>query len=457
MSDTLTLTQIQPIICGETAPSRDRVQLDGVDGQPLADIGTAPRLLAQAAVTKMRSALDPSVPSAEIFATAGQLFATAEVGGESPQEYRQRVSAATGAPIGVIDRASAGIATELGQTDLLNSSELPAPFAVPGFETRWVPRGALLAAIVPNNHPEPNVSWVRSLSLGYSVAVKPGSRDPFTPRRLIRSLLDAGLPPEKVSLLPGGHEIGEHLLAQADLSLFYGGPDAVKRWRTNNEILVRGPGHSKALIDVPVTEELIGDLASWVAGDGGVRCNNISAVLTSQDHRELADRLAERLAALPTTAATDPTAVLPAIRTEDAEAMRAYLATLSEGAVDHSSPRYPDGVVSQTASGTTVLRPLVLSTDDPTDQRLGTELPFPFVMVAPWREEHGSAPLGGSLVVNVLTSRDDLVERLVREPSVRKVVSGQLLPWASRPELPHDGSLAGFLMEPKAVVSEVSA
>ncbi|WP_116246977.1 aldehyde dehydrogenase family protein [Nocardiopsis sp. FIRDI 009] len=445
-------TRIDPVICGDPTPSRDRTQLRALDGTTLAQVGLAPRLLAQAAVNRMRSAADRTAPDPDVFAEAGRLFAHADLEGESPQEYRQRVSAATGAPIGAIERASRGIEENLGRVDLLNRSELPAPFAVPGFETRWVPRGALLAAVVPNNHPEPNVSWVRALSLGYGVLVRPGSRDPFTPRRLVAALLAAGLPGDKISLLPGGHEIGEHLITQADLGLVYGGPDAVARWGSRDDVLVRGPGNSKALVDVPLTDALVERLVDWIADDGGVRCNNISAVLVHGDHVALADRLAERLAELPTLAPTHPDAALPAIGEDTAEPMREYLERVTDGAVDHSSHRYPDGPVTRTEDGHTLMRPLVVSTTDTHGDLVGTELPFPFVVVAPWEDKDDTAPLRDSLVVSVLSDREDLIGRLLGEPTVRKVVVGHVRPWTSRPEQPHDGSLAGFLTEPKALV-----
>jgi hypothetical protein len=98
----------------------------------------------------------------------------------------------------------------------------------------------------------------------------------------------------------------------------------------------------------------------------------------------------------------------------------------------------------------------VLSTDDPDHPALGIELPFPFVVVAPWSRDSGSRPLRDSLVVTVFDTapQDDrhLVEQLASEPTVRRVVVGQADPWESSPGLPHDGSLTHFLLEPKAVI-----
>ncbi|MEV5546673.1 aldehyde dehydrogenase family protein [Streptomyces sp. NPDC052309] len=446
------VARLDPVIDGQDVPSRDTARLTGVDGAPLAEVGLAPRLLAQAAVNRIRRSADGSVPDAGVFAAAGDLFATATLDGESPQEYRRRVALATGSAHGTIDRAVAGIRAALNQTELLNSSELPAPFAAGGYARHWVPRGRVLAAVVPNNHPEPNVTWVRALSLGYSVLVRPGSKDPFTPRRLTAALLRAGLAPHRIAFLPGGHETGEHLIDQADLGIVYGGPDAAARWAGRRDVLVRGPGRSKALVDAAAAARLPDRLADWIADDGGVRCNNISAVLTSGPVDELADALAERLAALPVHPVTSPEAVLPATGRDDAAALRDHLATLTAQVTDHSARLYPDGPLAEAGDGSTVLRPLVVATDDPFHPLVGTELPFPFVVVAPWRTEHGIAPLRDSLVVSLNGRHTDLAQQLLREPSVRKVTTGPVRPWASRPELPHDGSLAGFLLEPKALV-----
>ncbi|QDQ16012.1 aldehyde dehydrogenase family protein [Streptomyces spectabilis] len=444
--------RLNPVIAGSEVDSRDAAELTGVDGQVVAEIGLAPRLLAQAAVHRVRAHAGAPAPKPELFAAAGQLFATATLSGESPAEYQRRVAAATGSPRAAVERATAGIRAALARIEDLNAAELPAPFAEGGFARHWVPRGKVLAVVVPNNHPEPNVTWVRALSLGYSVLLRPGSKDPFTPRRLTAALLEAGLDPHRLAFLPGGHDLGDHLLDQADLGIVYGGPDAAARYGNRRDILVRGPGRSKALVDAASAAALPDSLTRWIAEDGGVRCNNISAVLTSGDVGELADALARRLAALEVHPVTSAKALLPATTKANAEALGPYLAGLAAQGTDHSSALYPDGPLNVLDDTSVVLRPLVISVDDPHHALLGTELPFPFVVVAPWREEDGTAPLRDSLVVSLSGRHTRLAEELLREPSVRKVTTGDVRPWLSRPELPHDGSLAGFLLEPKALI-----
>lgn len=62
-------------------------------------------------------------------------------------------------------------------------------------------------------------------------------------------------------------------------------------------------------------------------------------------------------------------------------------------------------------------------------------------------------PLRESLVLNLLTEREDLAERALLEPTVRKVTRGTVLPWTAVPGIPHDDNYTQFLLEPKGVVS----
>ncbi|MFI5641672.1 aldehyde dehydrogenase family protein [Streptomyces goshikiensis] len=453
--DSGALPAINPVIGGKDVESRDRSELTALDGTPLVSVGLAPRLLAQAALNRLRNGADAPAPPAELFAAAGELFATAELNGESPEEYRRRVVLATGTPGAAITRAIEGIHTQLGIIERINGAETPAPYETRGYRTVMVPRGRILAAIVPNNHPEPNVTWVRALAMGARVVVRPGSKDPFTPRRLVAALLAAGLDPDTVAFLPGGHDVGEHLLQQADLGLVYGGPDAAARFAHRGDVLVRGPGRSKVLVGpgAETDKELLDDLVQWISEDGGVRCNNISLVLTSGPVAALADALAERLADLPVRPVLDELATLPATSPANGEALAGHLTGLTAGARDHSTHRYGGSVLADPGDGTTVLRPLVLSVDRADHALAGTELGFPFIVVAPWQPSDGTRPLRESLVVSLPGDHAGLAGAVLREPSVRKVVTGRVKPWAGVPETPHDGSLAQFLLEPKGLVT----
>jgi acyl-CoA reductase-like NAD-dependent aldehyde dehydrogenase len=283
--------------------------------------------------------------------------------------------------------------------------------------------------------------------MGYQVAVRPGTRDPITPLRLVRALLEAGLDPEGIALLPGSHASADALVDAVDLALVYGGEDTVARMRGNDRVLVRGPGRSKVLVDGPLDDATLDHLVTEIAADGGVRCTNATAVLTSGDPRELAEALAERLALLPVHPVTDDRAVLPVRPLREAEALRAALDRSLDGAVEVTARHYGDGPLGAVGSNAAALRPAVLRVDRSDHPGLGVELPFPCVWVAPWRRAEGVGPLDDSLALTLLTDDTALVQEALDSPGVRTVLHGRVPGWWKDPFLPHDGYLGQFLQE----------
>ena len=173
---------------------------------------------------------------------------------------------------------------------------------------------------------------------------------------------------------------------------------------------VRGPGRTKALLDTAPDDAVIEHLALSASFDGGTRCTNLSAVLTTGAVEDVADRLAERLAKLPSLPATDGAATLLVVNRARAEALREQVAALRASLTDHSARAGEYETVVELVDGSFLLRPVVLSADRAGHPAVGTELPFPFVVVAPWTEAEGVEPLRDSLVLNLLTDREELVE-----------------------------------------------
>ncbi|MGW6918033.1 aldehyde dehydrogenase family protein [Kitasatospora sp. NPDC054939] len=443
---------VDPVVAGRVSASLDRTALADVHGAPLADLGQAPRLAAQAALAVLRRQADGLPPDPAVFPRAAELFAGAELDGEDPAEYVRRVSAATGLPEQAVHGAVRVLRAELEGFAPTTAAELPATVLGPAHGVRWVPAGRVFAAVMASNHPAPHFTWVQALYHGYSVLVRPGGRDPFTPRRLTAALLAAGLPAHKLAFLPGPHRIGEFLLEQADRGIVYGGDAAVRRWHDSAKVTTRGPGRTKALLDTDPTDGLIAHLAASAAVDGGVRCNNLSAVLTSRPVAEVADALADRLYA----AHADP-AQLPVLDAGRAEGLRRQVAGLLAGLTDRSARHHGGDWLEPLPGGAFRARPLVLAADRVGHPAIGTELPFPFLVVAPWGAADGTAPLAGSLVVNLLTDRpapeaEGLRDAVLREPGVRKVTVGAALPWDAVPGVPHEGNYTGFLLEARGLV-----
>ncbi|WP_326686801.1 MULTISPECIES: aldehyde dehydrogenase family protein [unclassified Streptomyces] len=445
---------IDPLVAGDVLASADRTTLSGVHGKALADVGLAPRLMAQSAVNALRAAATGEAPDPALFRRAAKLLAEGTLGDETPEDYTRRVALSTGLAVSAVRNALGELAAELRELAQTTAAELPGGDLGGGFRTRWVPRGRIFAAVMASNHPAPHGAWAQALFHGYSVLVRPGGRDPWTPRRLAAALLAAGLPAGRLALLPSAHQVGEFLLDAADLGIVYGGESAVGRWRGHTTMAVRGPGRAKALLDVPLTDDVLEHLVHTVAFDGGTRCTNVSVLLTSGPVAQAADKLAERLGALPALPVTDPAAVLPVTGRERAGQLAAQVERLAGGLTDHSARFDARPLAVELADGSYCPRPVVLSAAGHDHPSVGAELPFPFVIVAPWEPADGTAPLRDSLALNLLTDRPGLLAGAVGEPSVRKVTTGTVPPWSTAPGIPHDGSFTGFLLEPKGVVGE---
>lgn len=448
---TATLPVVLPLMACPPVPGGQRITLAAVTGAPLAEVEQVPPLLAQVAAENVSQRAYGGQLGSDVFERAASIFTSTEICGEDQGQHCRAVARAAGLPLSVVRRGMTSLARGLGQLHEANEAELPCPVRGDGYSVEWLPRSAALAVVAPGNHQEPHLAWARALALGLGVVVKPSSRDPFTPLRLARALLAAGLPQDRLAVLPGDHRMADHLVRFVGRAMIYGGTDVVSRWSGRSDVLVRGPGRTKIVLGSPPDAQALDHLIKLVAGDGGVRCTNASVILASDDVTRLAAELAARLAELPVLPVTHPDAVLPAVSAVTAAALRNSLAKLvAAGLADHSSGCYGGDPFTPSADGSFIARPVILSTKNPEHQLLGTELPFPFAVVAPWRG--GIAALRDSLVVNLVGVDSDLIEPTLAEPTVRKVVVGLVAPWESRPGLPHDGSLISFLLEPKALV-----
>lgn len=451
------MEQVPVIRPGGEYQSRDRQELSGVDGSLLATVSQTPPMLVGRVLRSMcHDEYRSDKERLEVLALAGRLFAEATLEGESPEEYRRLHALATGVPISVSGMALRSLPEHLDRLPDTLDAQRPvamAPAGTVGCKGRWLPRGRVLGVLAPSNHPMTHLGWLQAIAFGYRVAVRPGSRDPFTPRRLGRALRQAGLPDDWLAVLPGPHATAEALLRDTDLGLLYGDESTVAPYRGQTRYLVRGPGRTKAILtgkSLP-TEEMYEYLVESIAGDAGVRCTNVSAVLVEGDHRAVAEELARRLSKLAALSVLDERAALPTRPLAAAAAIRRALESISQGDAVEVTAAVSEGPFVELDDGQTVLRPAVFSVQ-PDHPGLRAELPFPCVWVAPWRREEGVAPLRDSLAVLVLGEGGAVVDELLSEPTVRTVVLGRDGRWWSDPLVPHDGYLGHFLMEARGYV-----
>ena len=138
-------------------------------------------------------------------------------------------------------------------------------------------------------------------------------------------------------------------------------------------------------------------------------------------------------------------------RIAKAHALATYLAAKAAGTTPVLGA---DQVVADLGDGYAALRPAVHLLAKPDVDKVNIELAFPCVWVSPWSRSDGVEPLRHSLVLNAITSDEDLIDNLVNEPTVTNVYSGHHPTYEWTPDMPHDGYLADFLMRNKGFIRD---
>jgi acyl-CoA reductase-like NAD-dependent aldehyde dehydrogenase len=439
--------------------TQERQTISDVAGHPLAELSQVPRLFVTRAMAALRKA-DPLPVDERVaaIARAGELYAGV-VGGVPISDHERMVSRTTGLPISVVRDATLMIARSAGEAYSSAQAARPAgavndwrdPLTHTGRGV-WTRRGEVFAVHAPGNEPAVHALWLEALALGYRVAVRPSSRDPFTPHRLISALRASGFRADQVVLLPSSHDVAEEIIRAADLALAYGGESLMRKYAGLASMLPQGPGRSKILLTADVDwREHLDVIVSSVSAMGGRACTNTTAVFVEGDPTPVAQAIAERLAGLPTLPPEDEDAVLPVLPLAEAKAIEDYLLAKARGTRPWLGG---DGIVDDLGDGSAALRPAVHQLERPDAPQAGIELAFPCVWVAPWTREAGLEPLQQTLVLTAITQDTGLVDALVADPTIRNVYVGDRPTWWLEPGIPHDGYLGGFLMHAKAVIRD---
>ena len=434
--------------------SRNTELVADTAGVPRAELSVVPRLLVTRALAAQRKAVPlPTAERAAALTRAAAIFCDDTIAGLDFDDYVALTHRISGVPVAA---AAAGARSVV---DALRSAFDAARLARPVGSTEgrhdvpaaggavWTRRGEVLAVHAPGNAPGVHGLWPQALALGYRVAVRPSRREPLTAHRLVTALRRAGFGDTDVLFVPTDYAGADELVRAADLAMVYGGPDVAARYAADPTVLVNGPGRSKILVTAEHDWRThLDDIVTSICAFGGMACVNATAVLYEGDAAPLAHAIAERLAALPDDA-------LPTVSLATAQALSTHLARAASGPGDAVAVLGADQVVANRGDGSAVLRPALHLLRTPDPATLNVELPFPCVWVAPWRRDPtgaaAMAPLRDSLVLNLVTSDDQVIDLAVADPSVVNVFVGRVSTVHSAAHIPSEGFLADFLMRNK--------
>ncbi len=461
---------------GKEYESLDTVELvNHRDGTPLARVSQANAGIIRRDLKKAakNAAVLREVPVRELIErcqTAARIFLEDEliVGGEAtqtPEQYVAALSGTSGLPHALC-RANM-------QKNALVMREMPTILAGlmrgmdptvlddgqgehGGVPVWYAPAADTLGAVLPSNSPGVHSLWIPSIALKVPVVLKPGREEPWTPMRIARALMAAGIPGEAFSLYPTDHEGAGVVLSECDRALLFGDARIAEKYAGDPSIEVHGPGYSKILLGADQAahwRDHLDVLYDSVAANGGRSCINASAIYVTAHAREIAESLAERLVALAPRAPDDPAAGLAAFANPAfAEAMDAAIENglAKGGAVDVTAARRA-GPRRIERDGATYLAPTLVHCETLEHPLANTEYMFPFASVVEVPQERMLEAIGPSLVVTAITKDERFVEALLASSSIHRLNLGPVPTSKVEWNQPHEGNLFEFLWARRAL------
>ena len=472
-------THIPVLRLGEEYHSLDTVELESAEGNAVYTHTANPGLIRRDILNleKSKAALEalPAETLADYCEAAAELFLHEElpVGNstQSPQQYIESLSALTKLPhtlvkmnMGKVHAAMSQIRTVIGGL----TRNLPLELfdrglsAVDDLEVNFYPVADALGVSLPSNAPAVNSLWLPAPVLKIPVLLKPGREDPFTPLRIVQSLIAAGFPKEAFGFYPTTHEGGDTILMSCGRGIAFGSDATVRKYAGFPSIQVHGTGRSKILIG----DDYLGKwadhtetLVESISANGGRSCINTSAILVPSGRDELADAVARDLAAIePLTRDHEEALLCGFSNTEWAGSINDLIDEhlKVEGAEDVTA-RYRSGSRLVEMHGQTYLRPTLISCADPGHPLANTEFMFPFASVTEMPQSQMLEEIGETLVVSAWTEDAAWIRDLMNSPDIERLNIGPFPTNRVQWEQPHEGNLFEFLFRRRAIQGNLAA
>jgi len=442
-----------------------------------ANAGLVRRDLLEDAQARMRSALGAFAARELVALTvrAARIFIEDALpmgdGVQTPEDYVRQLSATTGLPHVLVRRNMEkihGVMAEMqsilaGLTRDLDLDVLDRGMGESGGHAlSFVQRSPTLGIVLPSNSPGVHSLWVPAIALKTALVLKPGTAEPWTPYRLIQAFVKAGAPAEAFGFYPTDHAGAGEILRRCGRAMVFGDVGSTRAWQGDPRVEVHGPGYSKVVLGPDLASDwrkYLDVMATSIAANGGRSCINASGIWTTAHAPEIAEALAERLAAIRPRHEEDPEAELapfadPRVPERISAAIDAELA--AGGARDVTAAHRSGGRVA-VLDGATYLLPTVVLCDSPDHPLANREYLFPFASVVSVRPEEIPARLGPTLAVTALTEDEALLGRMLASPLLHRVNLGPLPTYRVSWDQPHEGNLFEHLYLRRALQGRVGA
>src|SRR5258707_10910278 len=179
-------------------------------------------------------------------------------GEQSPDDFARQQSASTGLPVHMCKANMSKNHFVLSNMDQimealtrgLDPNILTRGFGVEsrGVIVSYQAQAPVLGLVLPSNSPGVHTLWLPVIPMQVGLVLKPGPQEPWTPYRMTAAFTQAGIPPEAISIYPGGADAGAAGLGSCEGSLNFGGPPTGERNKGKPKVQAHGPGFSKIVL-----------------------------------------------------------------------------------------------------------------------------------------------------------------------------------------------------------------
>ena len=383
---------------------------------------------------------------------------------QTPEDYVRHVSATTGMPHVMARRNMLkihGVMAEAGNvinglTRNIDWEILDRGFGeIDGKALSFYPRTESLGVVLPSNSPGVHSLWIPSVPLKIPLVLKPGSGEPWTPYRIIQSLISAGAPKEAFSFYPTDHAGSGEILTRCGRGMIFGDTSSTGLWNNDPRIEVHGPGYSKIVIGedcIDQWEDYLDVIVKSISENGGRSCINASSVWVTKHADEISEALAARLAKIEPRSPDDPEAQLAPFADPSVAARVSKL--IDQGLVEEGAREvtesYRKGERIVERDGCKYLLPTIILCESTEHGMANREFMFPFASVVKANRAEIPAALGPSLVVTAITNDRNLIQSLVYSPNVDRLNVGAVPTNQISWDQPHEGNLFEHLYARRA-------
>jgi len=462
----MSLPHIPILRLGQEYRSLDRNEItDHRTGEVLAEVSVANPGLIRKDLRKITASFNllQSMTQQELMdicIKAGDIFLEGDLGGQTPAEYARVLSATSGLPetlcyanMKKVHAVMANMPIILG--GLTRDLDLSVIDSGEANGLSYFPTTHALGAVLPSNSPGVNSLYIPSIALKIPLVLKPGREEPWTPYRVIQSLIAAGAPKEAFGYYPTSHAGAAEIAELVGRCILFGDKKVAQKYSGNRGISVHGPGYSKVLIGedcIEQWEDHLDLMVESIAANSGRSCINCSTIMVPRHGKAIAEAIAARLDQLEPMPLDHPDAQLSAFANEKmANGISALLDSKLDvpGATEMTKGAGGKRVVE--VGGSTFLRPTLMYCQDREHDLAGTEFMFPFCSVVEVPQAEMAQSIGPSLVVSGVTNDPVFRQQLLACPSIDRLNLGNLPTNKVQWNQPHEGNLFEFLYQRRAI------